>query len=323
MTNDRKMVTPQNIFKAYKNIKSQIRHTPLEFSKDLSELVGTDIFLKLENLQITGSFKSRISFNRLLLMSEKEKKAGVIAPTAGNHGIGLSSAAKNLNVPATIFLPEKTDPAKIKTLKQFGPKIEYFNSMEEARLQAIHYSKQKNLTFISAYNDPAVIAGDGTVGLEILLDMSDVNTVIVNIGGGGLISGIGTIMKAVNPEIQIIGVQPDNSPTLAKWFKHKKVVAVDLKPSIAEGLSGEIEPDTITFPHILNVVDRIITVSEEKIIDGMKWLLEHHGHIIEPSGAASVAALLNSGREFMGNKVVAIITGANISHQRFKNLTGS
>lgn len=315
-------VSMQDILTARTRIRDFVRHTPLERSVELSRRLSGDVYLKMENLQLTGSFKPRGSFNRLQTLSESERLKGVIAPTAGNHGIGLSYAAAQLNIPAHIFLPENADPVKIALLKAQGAKIQFFETIEDARLAARRVAQEEGFTFVSAYNDKAVVAADGTIGLEILSDLPDVEIIVVCVGGGGLASGIGTVMKTVNSNIEVWGVQAANSPTFARWHEAGQTVAVELQPSIAEGLSGYIEPETITFPIFRQVVDRVVTVSEQELVDAMKWMLDHHQHVVEPSGAAAVAALLQNPEHLSGRKVAATITGRNISRSRLMALIG-
>lgn len=319
---DQSSVSMQDIMCAHARIRPFVRHTPLERSIELSRRVGGEVYLKMENLQLTGSFKPRGSFNRLQTLSASERLKGVVAPTAGNHGIALSFAAGQLNVPAHIFLPKTTDSAKITLLKAHGAKMRFFDTIEDARQGAQRVAQEEGFTFVSAYNDRAVVAADGTIGLEILSDLPDVELVVVCVGGGGLAAGIGTVMKAVNPKIEVWGVQAANSPTFARWHETGETVPVDLQPSIAEGLSGYIEPETITFPIFRQVVDRVVTVSEQELVDAMKWMLDNHQHVIEPSGAAAVAAVLQSPERSSGRKVTVTISGRNISRSRLMSLLG-
>ncbi|MDN4593322.1 threonine ammonia-lyase [Polycladomyces subterraneus] len=313
-------ITLQEVMKARSRISSYIRHTPLEYTETLSQLYNADIYFKLENLQVTGSFKPRGSLNKLLTLDQTQQTRGVIAPSAGNHGIGLAYASSKLGIPAYVYLPQDTDRGKIKTLNQYGVSLKFFDSIESARQAAMKDAEEEGYIFLSAYNDRSVIAANGTIALEILEDLPDVDTVIVCVGGGGLASGIGTVLKAVNPSIEVWGVQTTNSPTLAVWFEQGKVTPVDLKPSIAEGLSGPIDPDTITFPIIQKCVDRILTVTDAEIIDAMKIMINEHRYIVEPSGAAGIAALHRYSEELSKRKIAVTVTGRNISWNRLQNL---
>lgn len=312
-------ITLQDIIQAHKRIQAYIYHTPLEYSEKISSIYDSNIYLKLENLQVTGSFKPRGSINRLLTLDDTERKRGVIAPSAGNHGIGLAYAAKRLNVPAYVYLPKDADTSKVKSLERYGAMIKFFDSIEEARLSALKAAEEDGYTFLSAYNDPSVITADGTVALEILDDLPDVDMVIICMGGGGLAAGMCIALKSVNPNIQVWGVQTENSPTLAVWHRDGTTSDVDLKQSIAEGLSGPIEPETISFPIIQKHIDRILTVTEEELIDAIKIMLDSQ-FIVEPSGAAGIAALKRYSKELNGRKVAVVVTGRNISWFRLTSL---
>ena len=309
----------QDIVDARSRINSYIVHTPLEYNAQFSSLYGSEIFLKLENHQVTGSFKTRGSFNKLLTLDQQSRERGVIAPSAGNHGIGLAYAAKQLGIPAHVYLPFDTDDSKVKTLESYGASISFFDTIEMARLSALRDAKEKGYTFLSAYNDPAMVAAGGTIGLEILEDLSDVDIVISCLGGGGLTAGLCIALKASNPKIQVWGVQTEKSPTFAVWHKTGKPGTVNLEPSIAEGLSGPIDPETLTFPIIHEHIDKIITVSEEDIVDAMRAMLNYE-YMIEPSGAAGIASLNQVSGEIKGLKTALLVTGSNISRSRFNSL---
>ena len=314
------MIDLKDIWSAYHHNKSFIRNTPLEYSRELGSISKAEVFLKMECWQHTGCFKPRGAFNCLRLLDEKQKKCGVIAPTAGNHGLGLSYAANKLGIPVHIYLPESTDPMIIETLKYHNAIISTFPDIETAHKEAQKTAESKNLKFISAYNNKAMIAGGGTIGIEILEELSDVDVVIVCIGGGGLISGIGSFLKKNNPSIQIWGAQTENSPTFIRWFEAGKTVPVNIRPSIAPGLSGTIEPETITFPIIKETVDRMISLTEGELINGMRLMAKHHQQIVEPSGIAAVAAVMKMADQLSGKKIAAIVTGRNISYGEFNIL---
>ena len=314
MTDKNNEITIQEILSARKQIQAFIRKTPLEFNEGLSKKYQSNIYLKLENLQTTGSFKIRGAFNKLKWI-EKQSFAGVIAPSAGNHGIGLAYAAKQLDIEAHIYLPENTDKGKIRQLKNLNAKLKFFDDIELARLQAIKDAQMNHYCFVSAYNDQQMISANGTIALEILEELPNLDSIIIPIGGGGLSSGVSTVLKTINPEINVIGVQTENSPTFAKWYQENKISEVVLKSSIAEGLSGPIEQTTITFPIIQKNVNRIVTVSETEIKLAMKELLNYQ-YIVEPSGAVGIAALKKCQSEIIGKNTAILITGQNISWDR-------
>jgi threonine dehydratase len=310
-------VTAQNIFQARERIRPFVRKTPLEYSPRLSRLANAEVFLKMENWQHSGSFKPRGSFNRLLKMSDAERAKGIVAPTAGNHGVGLSFAAKQLGVTANIFLPKTADTSKLKMLEDNGAKVTFFENTETARNNARQMAKAEGMTFLSAYNDASMIEGGGTIAVEILEDLPNVDLALVCVGGGGLIAGIGTMLKAVNPKIEVVGFQTENSPQMKRSFEAGKSVAIEHKTSIAEGISGEFELDNMTFPIIRKVVDRIETVSDEEIINAMRWMFENHQIIAEPSGVPCIAYLLRQPKEVAGRKIMLTISGRNVSSAKF------
>ncbi len=314
-------VTPRTILQARERIAPYVRHTPLEPSTSLSARTGGSVFLKLECLQVTGSFKPRISFSKLLAVDDATRARGVVASTAGGHGIGLAHAGKRLGVSVELFLPRSADARKVEVMRRDGARLHVHDSVPAAREAAQAYAREHRRLFVSAYNDPDIIAGGGTVGLEVLEDLPEVDLAVVGIGGGGLISGMGVAMKERNPRMQLWGVQPEVSPVLAEWMRHGRPVPVESRPSIADGLGAQPEPDTLTLPLALRYVDRVLRVSEADIQDAMAWLLEEHQLVVEPSGAATVAALLRHPPQGF-HHIAVVITGRNISRARYVQLMG-
>ncbi|AYH01069.1 threonine/serine dehydratase [Pectobacterium parmentieri] len=310
-------VTLKDIYDASQQIKTTIRRTPLDHSQELSALVGAEIRLKMENLQQTGSFKLRGAANVLANLDAEQRHAGVIAPTAGNHGLGLAYAGQVVGIPVTLFLPRSADPMKIAAMQGCGARVTFFDDVEEARQAAIIAAQQSGATFVSAYDNPYMIAGGGTIGLEIMEDWMDAEVILVNIGGGGLISGIATAAKAINPAIEVWGIQSEASPTFARWKEAGRTLPVDLAPSIAEGVSGYIEPNAMTWPLVRDRVDRVLTVSEAEIKAAMLSMLALHRHVVEPSGVPVVAGAIRYAKEIGGRKTVCVVTGRNISSQRY------
>lgn len=298
-----------------------IRHTPLEPSAALSTRVDARAFLKLECLQVTGSFKPRISFNKLLAVSAEQRARGVVASSAGGHGIGLSYAAKTLGVPAELFLPHSVDARKLAVIRHHGAQTRFFESVEAARKAARAHAREYGQLFVSAYNDADIISGGGTVGLEVVEDLPEVDLVVVGVGGGGLLSGMGLALERLAPTARLWGVQPEESPVMAKWLERGQPTPVETRPSIADGLGAQVEAEALTFPLLQRLADRMVLVSDADIRDAMAWLLEEHQLVVEPSGAASVAALLRHPPEGFRH-VVAIITGRNISRERYVKLLG-
>ncbi|MBD8251513.1 MULTISPECIES: threonine ammonia-lyase [Pantoea] len=324
MTNHRQRltdsVTLKDIYAASGRIKSTVCKTPLEPSHSLSALVGTEVRLKMENLQHTGSFKLRGAANVLASLNADQRRAGVIAPTAGNHGLGLACAGHAAGIPVSIFLPFSADPIKVSAMKSYGAQVTFFDNIEDARQEAIVAAQQSGATFVSAYNNQQMIAGGGTVGLEIMEDWPDADVILVNIGGGGLASGIATAIKGINPAAEVWAVQSEASPTFACWKEAGEAIPVEISSSIAEGISGYIEPEAMTWPLIRDRVDRVLLVSEAEIKAAMLLMLNLHSHVVEPSGVPAVAAAIRYAKELSGRKVVCVVSGRNISGSRYLKL---
>lgn len=313
-------VTLNDIYAASGRIKPTVCRTPLEPSHALSALVGTEVRLKMENLQLTGSFKLRGAANVLACLSANQQRAGVIAPTAGNHGLGLACAGQAAGIPVSIFLPLTADPIKVSAMKSYGARVTFFENIEEARQGAIVAAQQSGATFVSAYNNEEMIAGGGTVGLEIMEDWADAEVILVNTGGGGLASGIATAIKAISPAAEVWAVQSEASPTFARWKDAGDTIPVEITTSVAEGISGYIEPETMTWPLVRDRVDRVLLVSEAEIKAAMLLMLNLHSHVVEPSGAPAVAAVLRYAKELRGRKVVCVVSGRNIAAPRYLTL---
>ena len=314
-------VTIADVYAARERIRPFVRHTPLEASAELSELVDANVSLKLESMQFAGSFKPRISFSKLLALDPEVRARGVVASTAGGHGMGLSYAGRRLSVPVSIYLPHTADPTKVNFMRRHGAELNFHDSVEKARLAAQQAGKESSRTFISAYNDPYVVAGGGTVALEILEDAPATDLIIVGMGGGGLASGMAIALKAANPAAQVWGVQPSNNPVLLEWMRHGRPVPVEESDSIADGLGAHIEEDSITFPLALQLVDHGITVTDDEIRAAMIWLFQTHNLVAEPSGAAPIAAVMKA-RPTGFRNITLVITGRNIAHARWMDLVG-
>lgn len=315
-------VNAEMVRAAHERIKNYVLHTPLEYSHSLSEKTGANVFLKLESLQKSGSFKPRISFSKLLSLDEETRKRGAIASTAGGHGIGLSYAGKILGVPVDIYLPRTADARKVELIRRNGAQLTYFESVEEARNAALKDAAEQGKTFVSAYNDPHIIAGSGTVGLEIAEDLPGTDLVLVGMGGGGIACGISIALKDLNPQTEVWGVQSEENAVLIEWLRAGKQIEVETRASIAEGLGAHIESDSITFPLAQKYVDTTLLVSEEKIKDAMLWALDEHQYVIEPSGAAQIAALDKVPAGKFKN-IVIVVTGRNISRERYLRILES
>jgi threonine dehydratase len=317
------MISLQDIQHARKAIAPFVKSTPLVRSQFLSSYCNGDVFLKLENLQITNSFKIRGAFNRLLRLSAKEK-GGIVTASAGNHGQAVAHAARKLNFPARIVVPKTTPKIKVDSIKKYSVDLVLFgDTYDEAEQKAKELARKANCAYISPYDDELIIAGHGTIGLEIIEALPNVDAVVVPVGGGGLISGISIAVKSMKPKVQVIGVQSEASPVMYESLKAGRIVEAKQTESIAEGLSGGIEKGSITFKIAQKYVDRVLLVREKTIKRAVYLLWTHEKQVTEGSGAAAVAPIIENKNLFGGRTVIAVITGGNIEAELFQRILAS
>jgi threonine dehydratase len=315
-------VTLDHVKQAKQRIAGMVRATALEHSRSLSEAVGREIFLKLECFQLTGSFKLRGAVAKLTALTEAEKARGVLTVSAGNHGLAVAHTAAALNIDATIVVPTTASRAKVEAIGRYPVTlIERGAGYDEAERAARELEKETGKTFVSPYNDVEVIAGQGTIALEILETAPKVDAIVVSIGGGGLIAGVALAAKALNPKIKIYGAEPATTPTMLAALNAGHITEIEEDETVADGLAGNIEPGSITFPLVQQFVDEVITVSEDEIKDALYRFARDEHTMIEGAAAVSLAAL--HARQIEGQKVVAVVSGRNISLKLFSEITGS
>lgn len=290
-----------------------IHYTPLELNHTFSVMSNNNVYLKLENFQRTGSFKIRGAYNKILKLSEKEKRAGVITASAGNHGQAVALAAKLFNTNATIVVPEGTPIVKIEAIKNyFGNVIEYGRTYDDAFQKAIEIKKRENLHFIHAFNDLDVVKGQATIGFEILEQLPEVEYIFCPIGGGGLISGISSYCKQKNKKVKIIGVQSDNARSMYESLKTNELTILESQETICDGIAVE-RPGDITYEMVKKYVDEIVLVSDEEVANAILLLLERAKVFVEGAGATSLAAVLNKKVKIQNKKIVVLISGGNLT----------
>ena len=294
---------------AARRIKPLIRNTPVEHSP----MLGDDVWLKCENFQTTGSFKIRGAANALLRLGDAARAGGVVTASSGNHGLGLAKAATSLGIPATVFVPTGADDAKVEAILRLGVTVERVgddcvDTEAYARLIAEHH----NRTYISPYNDPAIIAGQGTIGLELADQLPDLDAVFIAMGGGGLIAGVGAYLKAVRPGIQIIGCSPAASPAMHACLEAGHIVDVNCRPTLSDATAGGVEPGAITLAACQSVVDRSILVGEADISTAVRDVIQTHHMLIEGAAGVAVAGFRSIQADFTGARVAIILCGANI-----------
>jgi threonine dehydratase len=307
------MVTLPDVSAALGRIRDRIYLSPCARSETFSRVSGTSAFLKLENLQMTGSYKERGALNKLLLLPESERRRGLIAASAGNHAQGVAYHGGRLGIATTIVMPETTPIMKVANTRAHGARIIlHGSSYDEAYAEARRLEQAEGLTFVHPFDDPAVIAGQGTVGLEILDQVPEVDAIVVPVGGGGLVSGIAVAAKAVRPGVKVIGVEAEVLPCMLAAVDAGKPVALEAATTVADGIAVKRAGD-LTFEHVKALVDEIVTVSEEEIASAILYLLEREKTVVEGAGAVAVAALMQrrvAGLE--GRRVVAVVSGGNI-----------
>jgi threonine dehydratase len=322
----KKMVKLQDIQQAQKNIASYAKLTPLIPSKFLSDLCDGNVFLKLENQQLTRSFKIRGVINKLLSLSDEEKAKGVITASAGNHGQAVAYGAQKLGFKAKIVVPTHAPQVKVEGIRQFDAELLlYGETYDEAEKKAKELAAQEGKLYISPYNDERIVAGHGTVGLEILKELPMVDVVIVPVGGGGLIGGIAIAVKSQKPTVKVIGVQSTASPVMFESLKAGKIVPPHRheRYTIAEGLVGAVEKGSITFGIAQKYVDYVTLAREESIRQAVYLLWKNEKEVVEGSGAAGVALLLENKDSFIGQTVAVVISGGNIDPYLFNGIVAA
>jgi threonine dehydratase len=318
------MVSLQDIREAQTALAPFIKPTPLWRSLFLSNLCGGEVFLKLENLQITRSFKVRGAFYKLLHLTREEKELGIITASAGNHGQAVAYAARKLNLPAKIVVPETTPHVKIEGIRKYGADLVLFgDGYDEAEQEAKDLAKKDGCAYISPYDDKLIIAGHGTAGLEIVEACPNIDVIVVPVGGGGLISGVSIAVKGIKPTVEIVGVQSEASPVMYESLKVGKIVEAPKTKTIAEGLSGGIEKGSLTFEIAKTCIDRMLLVKETTIRRAVYLLWAHDKQVAEGSGAAAIAPILEDKALFAGKTVACVITGGNIDDELFKAILAS
>jgi threonine dehydratase len=309
----RRIPTFEEILRAQEVLSGTIRKTPLQTSRTFSDLTGTNLFLKLECLQVTGSFKARGAFVKISSLSDKRAGHGVIAASAGNHAQGVAYAAALKNIPCTIVMPQNASPAKVAATRSYGAKVvRRGGDYDDAWAAAQEIAKTDNTTIVHAFDDPEIIAGQGTIGLELLEDLPDVDRVYLPIGGGGLAAGIAIAIKSRKPNIKIIGVESNAFPAMKESVAKGSIQPTKRGYSIADGIAVK-KPGELTHKIISNYLDDIVLIDDVSIVKTMFLLMERAKLVVEPAGAASLAYLLSNGGPISSkDKVVAILSGGNV-----------
>ncbi|HEX4951203.1 MAG TPA: threonine/serine dehydratase [Blastocatellia bacterium] len=311
----------EEVLQAEQRIRSFVRETPLDYSLALSQQYSAEVFLKLENLQHTGSFKVRGALNKLLSLTPEEQARGVVTASTGNHGAATAFGLRALHLAGTIFVPENAATTKVAAIQRYGARIETHGAdCLETEMYAQHYARQHGLMYISPYNDPQVVGGQGTIGIELTRQAEKIDAVFIAVGGGGLISGIAGYLKHVLPGVQVIGCLPENSPEMALAVKAGHHVQIEPQPTLSDGTAGGFEPGAITFELCQQLVDEYVLVSEAEIAAALRLVLETHHQLIEGSAGVAIAGFQKLHQQYKGKNVVIVLCGANISLATLKQI---
>lgn len=309
------------VIAAEQRIRPHIRQTILDFSPYYSALAGANVYFKLENLQHTGSFKVRGALNKVLSLTPAERDRGVVTASTGNHGAATAFSLGKFEASGIVFVPQGPSSGKVQAIERLGAEVRYYGddgAVTEAH--ARQYARDNSLAYISPYNDPQVIGGQGTIAVELAKQLDQIDMVFVALGGGGLISGIAGYLKSIHPHVKIIGCSPANSQVMIESIKAGQILDLPSLPTLSDGTAGGVEPDSITFELCRDLADDYETVSETEIKASLRQYMQVHHMLIEGSAAVALAACLKQGHHLAGKNVVVILCGANISLETLKGI---
>ena len=316
------MIPVDDILAAHKRIGPHVLKTPLFHSLELSERNRGEVYLKLESEQYTGSFKARGALNKILTTPVSDREQGFLTASTGNHAQGFARGIGIAGCQGKIFLPTNADPSKVAALKKYDVELDFHgtNSLE-AELHAKAQAEKSGMVWISPYDDHAVIAGQATIGLEVMSELEDIDAVLGCIGGGGMMSGIGSWFKQSSPKTKVIGCLPELAPEMYLSVMEGRVVSLDdPQETLSDGSAGGLEEDAITFDICKAVIDDFLIVSEKEIAEAIKLMAGVHHKIIEGAAGVALASFLNNTDRFSGQRLVIVICGSNISLEKFKAL---
>lgn len=312
---------PADIALAANRLAGHVRETPLEYSPYFSERTEANVWLKLENQQITGSFKIRGAFNKLLTMDASELERGAVTASSGNHGAAVATAMHELGVRGIVFVPEHTSSAKVEAIRRAGAEVRFHGTDGlDTENFAREYAGEHGMAYLSPYNDWAVVAGQGSCGFEIIRRLPDVDAVFVAVGGGGLISGIGSILKTTKPDVEIVSCQPEASSVMTESVRAGEILDLPSERTLSDGTAGGIEAGAITFDLCRKLADRYVLVSEAEIADAMRDFIDAQHQLLEGSAGVALAGFLKVSADYKGKNVVVIICGGNIARSTLKSI---
>ena len=308
-------VTPADIERAALDLRAYLAPTPLQYSRAFTDKARCHVHLKIESIQPIRAFKVRGALNKLIRMTGEQRAAGVITASAGNHGLGVAYAAAAFKSPATVYVPEAANLFKVEAIRRLGAHvIAAGRNYSGAYVEAIAAQKESGATFVHAYDDPDVVAGQGTIATELLSGLGEFDTVLVPIGGGGLIGGIALYLKSKKPGIKVVGVEPIGADAMSRSLRAGSIVTLDRVSTIADGLAASV-PGKLTFELAQKYVDEVLLVEETEMLRAIRLLFEWEHLLAEPAGAAALAALLYHYRPVPNERVVVVLSGGNVTDE--------
>ena len=314
----------QAIAEAHAAIRPQVPVSPLQVSGPLSRSLGCTVLFKNEHLQPLGSFKIRGATNKVRVLSEESRRKGVTTASSGNHGQALALAASKFSVPVTAYVAASAAKTKIDAIRALGVELVLVDGPPiEAELLARRRAQEQGKVYISPYNDLDVVAGQGTLGMELIEQAPDLDAVFISVGGGGLISGTGTALKSLSPRTKIVGVWPENSPCMLRAMEAGEIVDVEEQDTLSDGTAGAVEPGSVTFPICQAVIDETVTVTEAEIGRAMRMIAEAEHWIVEGAAGVALAGLVKRADAFKGKKVAVVLCGRNIALEKFLHAIGA
>jgi threonine dehydratase len=312
---DQQSVTPADVEQAAEDLRAYLSPTPLQYSRAFTDKARCHVHLKIESIQPIRAFKVRGALNKLIRMTTEQRAAGVITASAGNHGLGVAYAAAAFQAPATVYVPETANLFKVEAIRRLGARVVAAGrNYNGAYVEALAAQKESGATFVHAYDDPDVVAGQGTIATEIMSDLAEFDTVLVPIGGGGLIGGIALYLKSKKPGIKVLGIEPVGADAMSRSLRAGSIVTLDHVSTIADGLAASA-PGKLTFELAQKYVDGVLLVEETEMLRAIRLLFEWEHLLAEPAGAAALAALLYHHRPAPNERVVVILSGGNVSDE--------
>jgi threonine dehydratase len=312
---------PQLVLEAHERCQDYLSPTPLEYSRYLSELIDGDVWLKLDSMQRTASFKFRGAINKILTLTDEELEKGVVSASTGNYALAVAEAMRIRNHRATIYVGKDIESSRLELLRSHGLELVVFNGDAwGAEKEARRVAKEEGKIYVSPYNDPIVVGGQGTCGYELTKQLPDLDAAFFACGAGGLLTGSAGWLKSHNPKVEAFGVSPENSPVMYESMRTNKMVEMETYPTLADTCGGGVDLDSITLDLCRRYVDEIVLLTEKEIETSIRLLFEQHRLVVEGSGALSVGALVKRKEQFKGKKVVAVVCGRNIDLEVFKRI---